>query len=377
MSGIHLVTMPKWGLTMTKGTVVEWLIEEGAEVRPGLDLVDVETDKILSAVAASASGVLRRKVAREGEEVHVGGLLGVIADPTHSDSQIEILIADFGAHYVPEKAEGDAAALALQTVNLRGHRLCYLRRGEGADGAILIHGFGGDLNTWMFNHEELAARHRVYALDLPGHGRSSKHVGEGSLARFAEALNGFTEATEVAKAHLVGHSMGGAIAILFAMAHPDRCLSLSLIASAGLGPEIDSAYIQGFISAKRRNELKPHLEKLFVDPRSVTRQLLEETLRYKRLDGVEPALRAIGDHLCPGGRQEILLREELSRLPIPILVLWGADDRIVPAAHTLRLPSNVRTEILSGCGHMLHMEAASKVNPIIHSFWRSVSKAAR
>ena len=377
MSEIHLLTMPKWGVTMTKGTVVEWLIEEGVEVRPGLELVDVETDKILSAVAASASGVLRRKVAREGEEVHVGGLLGVIADPTHSDSQIETLIADFKAHYVPEKAEEDTAGPALETANVQGNRLCYLRRGEGADAAILIHGFGGNLNTWMFNHEELAAQHQVYALDLPGHGRSSKHVGEGSLAGFAEALNGFIEASGLAKAHLVGHSMGGAIAILFAMAHPDRCLSLSLIASAGLGPEIDSRYIQGFISAKRRNELKPHLERLFADPRSVTRQLLEETLKYKRLDGVEPALRAVADHLCPGGRQEILLREELSRLPVPILVLWGADDRIVPIAHALRLPPNVRTEILPGCGHMLHMEAASKVNPIIHSFWGSVSRTAR
>src|SRR6516164_6150388 len=170
MSEIHLLTMPKWGVTMTKGTVVEWLIEEGAEVRPGLDLVDVETDKILSAVAASASGVLRRKVAREGEEVHVGGLLGVIADPTHSDSQIETLIADFKAHYVPEKAEEDTAGPALETANVQGNRLCYLRRGEGADAAILIHGFGGNLNTWMFNHEELAAQHQVYALDLPGHG---------------------------------------------------------------------------------------------------------------------------------------------------------------------------------------------------------------
>lgn len=372
MSEVHLLTMPKWGLTMTKGTVVEWLIEEGAEVRPGLDLVDIETDKILSAVTASASGVLRRKVACEGEEVHVGGLLGIIADPNHSDSQIETLIADFQAHYVPEKAEQDAAGPALEAADVQGNRICYLRRGEGADAAILIHGFGGDLNTWMFNHEELAAQHQVYALDLPGHGRSSKHVGAGSLAGFAETLNGFIDATGIAKAHLVGHSMGGAIAILFARAHPDRCLSLSLIASAGLGPEIDSEYIQGFVSAKRRNELKPYLERLFVDPCSVTRQLVEETLKYKRLDGVEPALRAIAGHLCPGGRQEILLREELSRLPLPVLVLWGADDRILPAAHALRLPPNVRTEILPGCGHMLHMEAASKVNPIICSFWTSV-----
>ena len=372
MSEIHLLTMPKWGLTMKKGTVVEWLVEEGAEVHPGLDLVDVETDKILSAVTASVSGVLRRRVAREGEEVHVGGLLGVIADSTNSDSEIEKLIANFQSHYVPERAEEEAAGPAPETAHVGEHRLCYLRRGEGVETAILIHGFGSDLNTWMFNHNELAAQHRIYALDLPGHGRSSKEVGEGSLAGFAKVLNGFTEATAVAKAHFVGHSMGGAIAILFTTAHPERCVSLTLIASAGLGPEIDSEFIQGFIAAKRRNDLKPHLEKLFVDPRSATRQLMEETLKYKRLDGVERALRAIADHLCAGGRQATLLREQLGRVPFPVLVLWGADDRILPAAHALHLPPNVRTEIIPQCGHMPHMEAASKVNPIIRSFWGSV-----
>jgi len=374
MSEVHLLTMPKWGLTMKKGTVVEWLIEEGAEVHPGLDLVDVETDKILSAVAAQSPGKLRRKVAREGEEVHVGGLLAVIADSTHSDERIESLVADFQAHYVPEKAEEETAGAVPETVMVAGQRLCYLRCGEGPDAAILIHGFGGDLNTWMFNHEDLAAQYRVYAIDLPGHGRSSKEVGEGGLSGFAEMVNGFAGATGIDQAHLVGHSMGGAIATLFALAHPARCRSLTLIASAGLGSEIDSEYIQGFIAAKRRNDLKPHLEKLFVDPRSVTRQLVEETLKYKRLDGVEPALRAIAAHLCSGGKQETLLQEKLSGLPMPVLVLWGAEDRILPPAHARDLPANVRVEILPHSGHMSHMEAAAKVNSAIRSFWGSVAR---
>jgi pyruvate dehydrogenase E2 component (dihydrolipoamide acetyltransferase) len=163
--------------------------------------------------------------------------------------------------------------------------------------------------------------------------------------------------------------MGGAIAILFARAHPERCQSLVLIASAGLGPDIDGGFIQGFITATRRNELKPHLEKLFADSRAVSRQLLEDTLKYKRLDGVESALQTIASQFCPHGRQEILLREHLSQLSIPILVLWGAEDRILPVSHAHDLPANVRTEILPRYGHMLHMEAASKVNSIIRSFW--------
>jgi pyruvate dehydrogenase E2 component (dihydrolipoamide acetyltransferase) len=368
---MYLLTLPKWGLSMTKGQVVGWLTEEGAEVRPGQELVEIETEKVLSAVEAITSGVLRRRVARAGDVVHVGGLLGVIATPSASDLQIDQYVADFQASYVPEKAEEEVAGPVLETVDVDGFRIRYLRRGEGAESTILIHGFGGDLNTWMFNHEALASGHSVYALDLPGHGSSSKQVGDGTMEGFAKVVEGFLDILGLTKAHLAGHSMGGAVAAIFAQRHPERCLSLTLIASAGLGPEIDREYIRGFVSATRRNEIRPQLEKLFANPRLITRQMVDDTLKYKRLDGVEPALRTITAQFCPSDRQSVILREQISQLSMPVLVLWGSEDRILPASHALNLPQHVRTEILQGQGHMVHMEAASKVNTVIRSFWES------
>lgn len=368
---IHLLTMPKWGLSMTKGQVVGWLIEEGAEVRPGLELVEIETEKVLSPLEATTSGVLRRKVARAGDVVHVGGLLGVIAAPSASDAQIDHDVEDFQARYLPEEANEEVVGPILETADIDGFRIRYLRRGEGAEAAILIHGFGGDLNTWMFNHESLATGHSVYALDLPGHGSSSKQVGDGTLAGFAKILEGFMDSIGAGKVHLVGHSMGGAVASLFALNHPERCSSLTLIASAGLGPEIDGEYIRGFVSATRRNELRPQLEKLFADSRLITRQLVDDTLKYKRLDGVEPALRTIASQFCPSDRQPLILREQMIQLRMPVLVLWGSEDRILPVSHALNLPAHVRTEILPDHGHMVQMEAASKVNLVIRSFWES------
>jgi pyruvate dehydrogenase E2 component (dihydrolipoamide acetyltransferase) len=370
-AGIHLLTMPKWGLAMTKGQVAAWLIEEGTEVRPGLELVEIETEKVVSPIEATTSGVLRRKVAREGDVVPVGGLLGVIAAPSASDSQIEHDVAEFQAHYIPQEAEEEVSGSALETVDLDGCRIRYLRRGEGAESAVLIHGFGGDLNSWMFNRESLASGYSVYALDLPGHGSSSKEVGDGTLEGFAKILGGFLDSIGVSQAHLVGHSMGGAVAAMFALSHPQRCLSLSLIAGAGLGPEIDGEYIRGFVSATRRNDLRPQLEKLFADSRLITRQLVDDTLKYKRLDGVEPALRAIATQFCPLDRQSVILRQQLVESKMPFLVIWGAEDRIIPVSHAMDLPQHVRTELLPGYGHMVHMEAASKVNLVIRSFWES------
>ena len=103
-----------------------------------------------------------------------------------------------------------------------------------------------------------------------------------------------------------------------------------LVPGAGLGLEIDSEYNNGFITASRRKELKPHLEKLFADSKLVGRHLVEDILKYKRLDGVEPALRTIAGQFCSRGQQAMVFRDRLSQLSIPILVIWGAEDRILP-----------------------------------------------
>ncbi len=144
-----------------------------------------------------------------------------------------------------------------------------------------------------------------------------------------------------------------------------------MIASAGLGPEIDGEYIRGFVSATRRNDLRRELEKLFADSRLITRQLVDDTLKYKRLDGVEAALRTIASQFCPSDRQPVILREQMIQLRMPVLVLWGSEDRILPVSHALNLPAHVRAEILPDHGHMVQMEAASRVNMVIRSFWES------
>jgi pyruvate dehydrogenase E2 component (dihydrolipoamide acetyltransferase) len=376
MSGVHALTMPKWGLSMTEGQLGRWLVGEGVEVGAGIELVEIETDKIIGVLEAPTPGVLRRKVARESNMVPVGGLLGILADASVRDADIDAYIADFQAHFVPAVESGPSSA-GSEIAQVDGFALRYRKLGDAGDAAVLIHGFGGDLNTWLFNHEEFAATRTVYALDLPGHGGSSKQIETGALAEFAKVLGGFMDRVGLDRAHLAGHSMGGAVALEFALAYPERARSICLIASAGLGPEIDGEYIEGFITARRRRELQPQIEKLFANPKSVSRQLVEDILKYKRVDGVEPTLRTIADQFCPGGRQALVRRKQLASLTVPVLVLWGAEDRILPPSHALDLPTTVRTEILAGGGHMVQMEEASKVNRLVRSFWDSVQPYPR
>ena len=366
---ISKLGMPKWGLSMTEGTVVEWLVDEGTELKGGDEVVEVESEKINNAVETPAEGILRRRVAEEGDVVAVGGLLGVIAPAEVPDEEIDSFVEEFQASFDPEEAAEEAAGPQPETIELPdGRNLQYLKVGEGGGAPLLLlHGFGGDINIWIFNQEALSEAPRtVYALDMPGHGGSSKDVGAGDLQSFVDAVAGFMDSQDIGKAHVFGHSMGGAVAASLAVEHPERVESLAFIASAGLGDEINGDYIEGFIAANRRRQMKNVLGLLFSDPDLVTRRLVNDELRFKRMDGVDEALRKTADKLFPDGRQADA--PDLSGVGAPILVIWGEDDQVIPVSHSENAPQHARVEVLEKTGHMPQMEASGRTNRLIGEF---------
>src|SRR5437868_6402719 len=116
--------VPKWGLSMTEGRLVEWLVDEGAELTQGAEVAEVETEKINGVVEAPAAGVLRRRVAAVGETLPVGALLGVIADASVPEAEIDAFIADFQATFVPEDVEEEGPT--AETVTVGGRSLRYV-----------------------------------------------------------------------------------------------------------------------------------------------------------------------------------------------------------------------------------------------------------
>jgi pyruvate dehydrogenase E2 component (dihydrolipoamide acetyltransferase) len=259
-------------------------------------------------------------------------------------------------------------------VSVGGRTLRFLRQGEGdGEPLVLLHGFGGDLNNWLFNAEPLSASRVVYALDLPGHGGSAKDVGTGDVAALVSAVREFLDAQGIARAHLAGHSMGALVAASLALDDGERVASLALLAPAGFGSEIDAEYVDGFVAASGRRDLKPVLQRLFADPELVNRQMVDDVLKYKRLDGVQAALETLAGNLFPGGAQARVIAAELDDgYGGPVLVVWGERDAIIPPAHAEAAPSRAETHVLPDVGHSPHMEAAGDVNRLLEGFLAGV-----
>jgi len=369
---IQRVTMPKWGLSMTAGTITEWIVAEGDEIAKGDDLVEIDTEKIAGALESTWDGVLRRIVAAAGSSVPVGATIAVVADPEVSDEDVEAAVAEAREQLAAGVAEAEEVGAEVGTVQVDGRSIAYATMGEGAgegagagaDAIVLVHGYGGDKNSWLFVQEPLSHQHAVHALDLPGHGESSKDVGAGSLEEMARVVLGFLDARGIERAHLVGHSLGGAVVAAAAAAAPHRVRSLTLVAPAGFGSAVDAEYLRGFAAATSRRELKPLLGRLFADESLVTRQLVDDLLRYKRIDGVDAALRRLVDTLLDGDRQRIDTAAVLGGVPCPTVVVWGREDRILPPT-AVDATTAADLRLVDGAGHMVHLERPGEVRQAV------------
>ena len=256
-------------------------------------------------------------------------------------------------------------------IEVEGLQVRYSDRGSGDSVILLLHGFGGDLDNWMFNLGALSEKHRLLALDLPGHGKSSKTIIDPSINGMEKFVSKFLELLDLTSVNIVGHSMGGAIAIQMLLDHPQTLKSLTLIGSAGLGTNINSDYLNGFVESQTPQEMTRVLQQLFADKSLVSHQLVEEILNYKRMDGVETALKALSETLKSLGQQTILA-DNLVASGKPVLLIWGREDQIIPVSHAENFSAaagtNVEIEIFESAGHMVHMEKAYEVNRCLLDF---------
>ncbi len=362
MATIEAVTIPRWGMTMTEGTINQWLVAEGSRVDRGQELVEIESTKVSNVVEAAASGTLRRIVLAAGATAPVGALAAVIADSAATDDEINAFIESYASR-LGAADDGATKQIAPRLLSVSGSSINILELGVGGeDTAVLLHGFGGDLSTWLFNQGALAEKLRTIAVDLPGHGGSSPIAGNEVFARITDIVAAAVNSVAPGRIHLIGHSFGGAVAASLAARQPARIASLTLIAPIGLGRHINREFLVDFVAAERRRPLLSVLERLFADPTKITSDMVEGTLRFKRLEGVQEALARIADSIANDAGQVQAIGGELAKLKCPVTLIWGDQDAIIPVPEPAEVPPNADLRLIRGVGHMPQMEASAAVN---------------
>ncbi len=439
-----IVKMPKWGLTMTTGTVVAWMSELGTEISEGDPLLTVETEKAVDDVPAPADGVLYRIVAASGTEVAVSAPVAIIlshgesasdeeidaliaaaspaaqetdqpADSTHSIRERRAasrdrggrinaspaarkLAAELGVDLATVDATGPGGRITSDDVQIAadsahdpspvesdvllddGRALRVLTAGPKSDlPFVFLHGLGGSLSTWQIVLGGLAESHYVVAIDLPGHGKSSKADPEGtafSIAGLAEAIGQVLTRLRVSRAVVAGHSLGGAVALELARLHPDQVAALCLINSAGMGASI-SAELSEIMLGEPGEDTATALLNLFMeDKKYVAKRAIEDMSANQLGAGSWTAQQAIAAQAFAGGSQITFVAEHLPEVSQPALIIWGDLDRVIPLVHAIdgaRAIPNSWLALLPGVGHVPQVEQPDAVTRHLDRFVRSLA----
>ena len=281
-------------------------------------------------------------------------------------------------------AEGESVHMGeLHYLELHGDRVAYQDVGSG-EALLLLHGMAGSSETWRAVIPQLSRRYRVVAPDLIGHGQSAKPRGDYSLGAFAVWLRDLLDELGVTRATIVGHSLGGGVAMQFVYQHPDYCQRLILISSGGLGPDV--GLVLRLLSAPGAELVLPviapqpvltvgnKLRTWFSSAGIQSPRGAEVWSAYSSLADSQTrnaflrTLRSVVDYR--GQAVSALNRLHLTS-DLPTMAIWGDQDKIIPvqhahAAHAARAGS--RIEVLAGVGHFPQVERPSEVVDLIDDF---------
>jgi pimeloyl-ACP methyl ester carboxylesterase len=252
-------------------------------------------------------------------------------------------------------------------MTLNGSRIHYYEAGPAdAPPVVLVHGLGGHSEDWrMLRHYVVAAQRHVYMLDLPGYGRSDWPQNFSySIPDEANTVVAFMDALGLKQVDLGGWSMGGWIAQRIAIDHPDRVKRLMLFDSAGLNirPEWNTVLFTP-TSVKELDDLD---KLLMPNPPAVPGFIAHDILRYSH-EHAWVMRRALNSMLAGHDTTD----DQLPKLKMPVLLVWGGEDHIMPVAHgeqMHRLIPQSQFEVIAGCGHLAPVQCYDQVGPKVQAF---------
>jgi pimeloyl-ACP methyl ester carboxylesterase len=242
--------------------------------------------------------------------------------------------------------------------------------GQGERTVVLLHGFGGHHRVWYDIQPAVARDARVLAYDLPGHGASLSYPGAGSASVAVKAVLADLAERGIGRAHLVGYSMGGAIAAILALRAPEMVATLTLLAPGGFGPEINAPLLRRYAEATSADALRPVMSEMAAPGFDMPTKYVAALAAVRRIPGQREKLEEIHATITKDGRQGEIPREALTGLQMPVSLLWGTEDPVLPFSQTRDLPPTFRSNAAQGAGHQLLVEAEQAVIRLIRQSLR-------
>lgn len=256
----------------------------------------------------------------------------------------------------------------------------------GRPAILLLHGLGRSLEDWVPLCERLGG-YRTIAPDMPGFGFSTRPAGLMSLPALARAVGGALDVLgERRPVHVVGNSLGGAVALQLLALHPQRVASLVLVGSAGFGSEVNpivrmlaTPFIGSFAARHTTRASARMIEgAIYADPALATSERIDHALAIAKQPEAGPALHEIARELSTGRGVRRKWRADLiaeaTRYPRPTLIVWGDRDRILPVRHldvARRLLPGAKTKLFEGIGHMPQIECSDEFAAVLIGFTSS------
>jgi pimeloyl-ACP methyl ester carboxylesterase len=281
--------------------------------------------------------------------------------------------------------------LVPQRLALHGHELSFIDSGEG-DAVLFVHGLLGSHTNWAHLVDELDDDHRVVVPDLFGHGASAKPEGDYSIASHAATLRDLLDRLHIDRVTIVGHSLGGGIALEFCYLFPERVERLALVGSGGLGREVSPALRAATLPGAEW--VLPVIASPWVRGRAATvgraltragwrashdiRAAWEGFISLSDADSRRAFLATTRAVLDPGG-QRVTASDYLPDLVgLPVLVVWGTRDYVIPPAHAARAAESIagcRVVLFDGAGHFPHLDQPERFAEVLRDFIATTAHA--
>jgi pimeloyl-ACP methyl ester carboxylesterase len=292
-----------------------------------------------------------------------------------------ILVFSFAYNAITARAELDPER-AIEVKKVEGSfvsgsgvRTHYIKEGSGDTVIVFIHGFGGSTYSWRKNLSELARKYTVISLDVRGFGYTSRDpASEYSPRGYATHVSTFLDILGVRRPIIVGHSLGGEVAIRVALQRPEDVSGLVLIDSAGLPsarrfevppvPQPLQTTLVRFLSSKR--VVRAGLSAAYYDPSLVDTEMVSAYRDPLDVERAEEMLWRMARTSAPQ-----LNRSEIAQVSVPTLIIWGKQDRLIPLRDGEELAALIkgsRLVVLDRAGHMPQEERPQDVNALIDSF---------